>query len=132
MIPQMLIPVVYGVAENRLMYEKGEKMILNHFRLYHVWLTVLFLLNASSAGSVLKFLFLFVWAPLGLDASWWLIRYFDYKRDYEKAKQQYWGEPNAWHDRNDWDNYLGLPLVAGCYWWWWVCIIICLALALVM
>jgi len=117
MIPQMLIPVLYGVGENRLMHEQGEITIMNHFRLYHIWLTALFLLNAASAGSVLKFLFLFVWAPLGLDASWWIIRYFECK---------------AWHDRGDWDNYLGFPLICGCYWWWWVCGITCLALALVM
>jgi len=117
MIPQILIPIVYGVGENRLMHEQGEITIMNHFRLYHVWLTVLFLLNAASADSVLKFLFVFVWAPLGLDASWWIIRYFECK---------------VWHDRGDWDNYLGFPLVCGCYWWWWVCGITCLALALVM
>jgi len=117
MIPQILIPIVYGIGENRVMHETGEIIIMSHFRLYHVWLTALFLLNAASAGSVLEFLFLFVWAPFGLDVTWWLIRYWDC---------------HVWCDRADWDNYLGLPLVAGCYWWWWVCIIICLALALVM
>ena len=71
------------------------------------------------ADNVWQFLFLLVWAPLALDVTWWLIRYFDFKRDPIKAAESY-GEENAWHSREDWDNWLGLPLVAGCYWWWWV------------
>jgi len=117
MIAQLLIPVVYGVGENRLMHESGEATIMNHFRLYHLWITVIFFLNAVSAGSILKFLFLFVWAPLGLDVTWWLIRYWDC---------------HVWHDRADWDNYLGLPLVLGCYSWWWVCGIVCVVLGVLM
>ena len=132
MIAQLLIPIIYGIGENRFMAEKGETMIMNHFKLYHLWITVIFFLNAVSTWNVLQFLFLFIWAPLGLDATWWLIRYWDYHSDYEKAKQSYWGEPNAWHDRADWDNFRGLPLVAGCYFWWWCCGITCAILGMMI
>ena len=132
MIAQLLIPILYGIGENRLMYAKGEKMIMDHFQLYHLWISVIFLLNAASAGSILKFLFLFIWAPLGLDAAWWLIRYWDYHHNPEAIKRDYWNEPNAWHDRADWDNFLGLPLIFGCYWWWWVCGIACIVLGVLM
>jgi hypothetical protein len=58
---------------------------------------------------------------LALDVVWWLIRYWDFQVDPVKATESY-GEPNAWHSRDDWDNWLGLPLVLGCYWWWWACL----------
>lgn len=112
--------LVWGAFENRAWKEHGDPWILGHFKTYHL---VMFVFDVAmaylGASSAREFLFLLLWAPLGLDACWWLIRYYDFKRDPEKAKESY-GEPNAWHLRTDWDNWLGLPLVAGVYWWWWL------------
>ena len=112
--------IVWGIGENRVWKEHGEGWILGHFKTYHVAMGIFAVTVASlGATSIWQFLFLLVWAPLALDVVWWLIRWFDFKRDPAGAAASY-GEPNAWHQQIDWDNPLGLPLVAGCYWWWWL------------
>jgi hypothetical protein len=68
--------------------------------------------------------FVAVYFPLGLDFVWWVKRWLDIHYYLYLgnspiflgpiASQGYYGEPNAWHSRNDWDNYLGFPLVLGC------------------
>lgn len=117
--------IAYGIGENRLFKEEGEWWLLNHFKAYHVWLLyITIIVSACGAeGSWLKFAFLMVWTPLMLDVTWWIIRYYQITH----GENQY-GEPNAWHLQSDWDNWLGLPLVAGCYWWWWVLSIVCAVL----
>jgi hypothetical protein len=124
--------VLWGVSENRVWKEHGENWILGHFKTYHAVMGAFDVAIASlGADSVWQFLFLLVWAPLALDVVWWLIRYWDFQVDPVKATESY-GEPNAWHSRDDWDNWLGLPLVLGCYWWWWVCLGILVVLGVLM
>ena len=119
-ISVMLFWVVWGAMENRVWKEQGEAWILGHFKTYHVAMGVLDVItSALGANSIIQFFFLLIWAPLALDVTWWVIRYFDFKRDPVEAAKRY-GEPNAWHLQTDWDNWLGLPLVLGCYWWWWL------------
>jgi hypothetical protein len=116
-------PHFYGAAENRLFKEHGEYLPGQHFRVYHLWLALLF----AGSGFLVYVISVFallnsrhvVYSPLGLDWVWWLIRFYDFKLDSVKARYSY-QEENAWHIRIDWDNYLGLPLVFGCYWWWFV------------
>ncbi|MFB3887962.1 MAG: hypothetical protein ACE14S_00600 [Candidatus Bathyarchaeia archaeon] len=114
-------PHVYGAAENRLFIEHGEYLPGRHFRVYHLWLAGLFagsgflvLVLSRSAWLTAAYL---VYAPLGLDWVWWLIRYVDIRflgrNDYDG------GVGKAWHSRDDWDNYGGLPLLFGTYWWWY-------------
>lgn len=119
------LPPLYGVVENRVFIEHGEANVLNHFKLYHVWLFCLFAFNAVTANLWLS-LFLLVYGPLALDIVWWLIRYIDIKY----RNRNTYGEPNAWHLQSDWDNYLGFPLVLGCYWWWTVFGVLCLVLGM--
>jgi len=118
LLGKFLLPLLYGVVENRLFKEHGEAVVLNHFKLYHIWLFILFAINAVTKSFWLSMLLL-VYAPLALDVAWWLIRWIDFQRDPVKAAESY-GESNAWHSRGDWDNYGELPLVFGCYWWWWL------------
>jgi hypothetical protein len=119
-IGAMLFWVVWGAFENRVWKEAGEAWILGHFKTYHVAIgTLAVITSALGAKNIFQFLFLLIWAPLALDVTWWVIRYFDFKRDPVKAAESY-GEPNAWHSKEDWDNWLNMPLVGGCYWWWWL------------
>jgi hypothetical protein len=123
-------PHFYGIAENRLFIEHGEYLPGHHFRIYHLWLAILFggsgfliyVLSRSLATMVLYV----VYSPFGLDWVWWLIRYVDIK--YRGVNDYDGGVGKPWHSREDWDNYLGLPLVLGCYWWWWVCGVLCVIL----
>jgi hypothetical protein len=124
----------YGLVENRLFREAGEYFPGHHFRLYHGWLAMLDLANAlvvlALSGSWMLTAFAAVYFPLGLDFAWWVKRWLEF-RFYlyilnvpiflgPVASPGYYGESNAWHDRIDWDNYLGPPLVFGCYAWWWI------------
>jgi hypothetical protein len=121
-IVAMLFWAIWGAFENRAWKEHGENWILGHFKTYHAVMGAFYVAIASlGADSVWQFLFLLAWAPLALDVVWWLIRYWDFQVDPVKATESY-GEPNAWHSRDDWDNWLGLPLMLGCYWWWWACL----------
>jgi hypothetical protein len=116
----MLFWVIWGVLENRVWKEAGESWILGHFKTYHIAIGVLdTIISGVCATNVFQFLFLLMWAPLALDVTWWIIRHIDFKRDPVTAEKLY-QETNPWHLQTDWDNLLGLPLVAGCYWWWWV------------
>lgn len=117
-ILQLLFGVVWGAGENRVYREKGDALVQQHFKLYHVWMFTIFAI-AMYTPSILTWIWLMIWSILILDVVWWLIRYYDFCRDYVKAVKMY-GEPNPWHLRTDWDNYLGLPLWHGVYWWWWV------------
>ena len=124
--------LIWGGCENRVWKEHGEAWILGHFKTYHVVMGMFdFAVAALGAGDVWQFLFLLVWAPLSLDIVWWLIRWFDFKRDSAGAAKSY-GENNSWHSRSDWDNWLGLPLILGCYWWWWVFGFLCVVLGVLM
>jgi hypothetical protein len=127
--------IIYGASENRVWKEHGEAWILGHFKTYHVLIGGLNLLLAwfgSGYGSdLLLFAFLLVYAPLALDVTWWLIRYADFRVDSVKAQASY-GEPNAWHEVADWDNWFGLPLVLGVYWWWLVFTFVLVVLGVVM
>ena len=125
---------VYGLVENRLFREAGEYFPGHHFRLYRGWLALLDLGNAlvvlALSGSWLLAAFGAVYFPLGLDAAWWVKRWLDFHFYLYMlnlpiflgpvASPGYYKETNAWHARSDWDNYLGLPLVMGCYAWWWI------------
>jgi hypothetical protein len=62
-ISKLLVPIIYGAAETRLFYEHGEVTVMNRFRLYHVWLGVLFGLNAIT-DSLWTTLFLLFWHRL--------------------------------------------------------------------
>lgn len=127
-----LVAIEWGYAENRLFSDKGfnfDKLILKHFKTYHLFMAVLFgTINALAAAAIfglisvpgfLLWVWLMIWDTLMLDVTWWLIRFYDFKFRREYALQLY-GETNAWHEREDWDNWLGFPLVAGVYWWWWL------------
>jgi hypothetical protein len=117
-------PHLYGAAENRLFIEHGDYLPGRHFRVYHLWLGLLFagsgfFVYALSRSLLLSAAYV-VYAPFGLDWVWWVIRYIDITflnhNDYDG------GTGKAWVQREDWDNYLGLPLVQigffRCYWWW--------------
>lgn len=120
-IGAMLFWVVWGAMENRVWKEQGEAWILGHFKTYHLMIGALDVATAAigAENNTFQFLFLLFWSPLALDVTWWVIRYFDFKRD-PNAAQKFYGESNPWHQQSDWDNWLGLPLVFGCYWWWWL------------
>ena len=143
----LVFGAAWGAGENRCWKEHGEAVILNNFRLYHFLMALLFgafnafavclifnipvegLVNAKAA---LCWLWLMLWDTLILDVVWWVIRYCDFKRDYEKAVLSYNGERNVWHEWPDWDNCpvyiirfdplqvekVKLPLFFGVYWWW--------------
>jgi hypothetical protein len=125
---------VYGLVENRLFKEAGEYFPGQHFRFYHAWLGLLDVSNAvvvyALSGSIFLGAFVAVYFPFGLDWMWWVKRWLDFKFQVSldgiavflgaAEAEKYYNEPNAWHLRTDWDNYLGLPLVGGCYWWWWI------------
>ena len=120
----LLFAIVWGASENRYWRESNwydAPLILGHFKQYHLAMVVFDLIVAGMGcgGSLLSFIFLVLWFPLILDVTWWVIRYYDFSKDYEKAKLSY-NEPNGWHLQTDWDNWLGLPLVVGVYWWWWL------------
>jgi hypothetical protein len=124
----------YGLVENRLFREAGEYFPGHHFRIYHAWLASLDVCNAvvvyALSGSVFAAAFVAVYFPFGLDWVWWVKRWLDFKFEAKlfgvtiflgaSEAGKYYNEPNAWHLKSDWDNYLGLPLVGGVYWWWWV------------
>jgi hypothetical protein len=124
-------PHAYGVVENRLFKEHGDYLPGKHFRIYHLWLAGLFSADAFFAYALSRHLILatllLVYSPLGLDWVWWLIRYFDFKKDPVEATKSY-GEPNAWHLRSDWDNYGKFPLVLRCFLWWWAFAVLCVIL----
>ena len=116
----LLFWCLWGAFENRVWKEHGENFILNHFKTYHVAMAAFVVLTAfMGVYTPAQFIFVLFWAPLMLDVVWWLIRYYDFQKDYEKAKESY-NEPNAWHLQTDWDNWLGVPLLFNCYWWWTV------------
>jgi hypothetical protein len=124
----------YGLVENRLFREAGEFFPGHHFRLYHGWLAFLAAANAvvvyGLSGNLWLALLVLVYFPFGLDWVWWVKRWFDFQVRLvlygvtvfigpdDAAK--FYGETNAWLSREDWDNYLGLPLFLDVYWWWWV------------
>lgn len=119
-IVAVLIGIMWGIFENRAWKEHGENWILGHFKTYHAFMFTLFgAVNYLAVGVSWIWIWLLLWDTLSLDVAWWVIRYYDFKRDPVAAEESY-GEPNAWHLRTDWDNWLGLPLVFGTYWWWWV------------
>lgn len=127
-----LVAIEWGYAENRLFSDKGMNygpLILGHFKVYHIWMAILFgtinalasvaLFGPFSAQGITVWVWLMLWDTLMLDVTWWVIRYFDFQIRPEYALKLY-GEPNAWHLQTDWDNWLGLPLINGTYWWWYV------------
>lgn len=128
-ITALIFAVAWGAMENRCWHEAGEAVIANHFKLYHFGMATLFswvnlltvniIFTGFTLVSLLSWVWLMLWDILILDVTWWIIRYYDYKRNYAAAAKQY-NEPNMWHLRGDWDNWLGLPLVKGVYWWWWL------------
>jgi len=135
-ILKTIVPILWGAAENRLWKEHGENFILNHFKLYHIFMFSLFaVINAIgltfSLQSFGEWLFFMAFDPLSLDVAWWFIRYYDFNKNYGKAVISY-GETNAWHSKTDWDNWLGLPLIFGIYWWWYVFTAICIILGVVL
>ncbi len=129
-------PHFYGEAENRLFIEHGELLPGKHFKIYHLWLALLFgftsFLVFAISGSLLLAVCYVVYAPFGLDWVWWVHRWLDFNVRISLSgftiflgrfeAQMSYHEKNAWHQRSDWDNYLGLPLVqvgpVWCYWWW--------------
>ena len=124
---------IYGLAENRLFREAGEYFPDHHFRFYHAWIAGLdigvgIIVYALSRSFFLTS-FAVVYFPLGLDVAWWLKRLLDFKfrlviLDIEvflgrSEAETFYNEKNEWHERRDWDNYGGFPII-GCYLWWWV------------
>ena len=137
------------MGENRIWKEHGEKFILNHFTTYHFFMAVLFgFINSIGltwgvAGFV-EWLTWMLWDTLMLDVTWWIIRWLDLTHlnqvwsirglvvwrfpmynDYDSGL----GKP--WHSKEDWDNWLGYPLIRGVYWWWW-CFSVCISGLLVL
>ena len=114
-----LFAVLWGLNENRTFHEMGEWRFLGHFKWYHLFLAVLIGLVSflGAEGSIAKFAFLMVWNILGLDVVWWVKRYWDITHGDVAV---YLPETHAWHQREDWDNWLGLPLLLRTYWWWHV------------
>ncbi len=124
----------YGLVENRLFREAGDYFPGHHFRLYHGWLATLDLANAlvvlALSGSWALAAFAAVYFPLGVDWVWWLKRWLDFHVQLyvfnvlvflgSVAAQGYYGGANPWHTQEEWDNYLGPPLVLGCFAWWWI------------
>jgi hypothetical protein len=85
----------------------------------------------------LFWVWLMLWDTLILDVVWWVIRYRDITHlgqvmfsvkflkcswivMYPTINEYDYGRGNAWHLRDDWDNWLHPPLVVGCFWWWWM------------
>lgn len=120
----LIFPHLYGVVENRLFKECGTTIPGGHFKWYHVYLFGIFVGNAYMAFALThNWLFgvaIFVLSPLALDWVWWIIRYYDFKKDPAGAPSKYNGETNQWHQQSDWDNYGGLPLYHNVYVWWYV------------
>ena len=127
----LLVAIEWGWAENRLVTDKPlnfDDLILAHFKTYHLFMAILFgTVNALASvaifgtftfAGVLLWVWLMLWDTLILDVTWWLIRFLDFKVRPSYARVLYYPEKNAWHERGDWDNWLGLPLFFGCYWWW--------------
>ena len=125
----LLVALEWGWAENRLFTDNPlnfDALILNHFKTYHAFMAILFgtinllasvaIFGAFTLAGFLLWIWLMLWDALVLDATWWLIRFFDFKLRPNYASVLYYPEKNARHERADWDNWLGLPLVLGCYW----------------
>ena len=116
---QLLLGIFWGIGENRVYGEKGDIIVARHFKAYHIWMFIIFLLTMFTSN-ILLWIWRMIWSFLILDIVWWLIRYYDFKTNYDHAVQEYNGETNAWHECTDWDNYGHYPLVLNCYWWWWL------------
>jgi hypothetical protein len=130
----VLFWVIFGLGENRLWNCNNNRgVIFNHFSLYHVVLGFFSVILAGvGAFSWASFGFLLVWSFFGLDVVWWISRYVHLKiYGVEKACKMYNGERNAWHERGDWDNFLGLPVV-GCYVWWWLSVFVLVVLGVLI
>jgi hypothetical protein len=132
------IGVIWGIGENRLWKEHGENFILNHFTTYHFFMAVLFgAINSIGISwgvhGLIEWGIWMLWDVLMLDVAWWIIRYLDlthlgmvwgigntiiWKFPLSNNYDSGLGKP--WHSKDDWDNWLGLPLIFGTYWWWWL------------
>ncbi len=131
---------IYGLAENRLFKESGELLPGNHFRIYHLMMAGMALTLGYLVWIITHNYFLTVatavYFPLGLDIAWWVKRYFDFTYPYWVLKVEKWNwyltlklgreraekfynEKNAWHEREDWDNY-GKFKIYGWYLWWYI------------
>ena len=125
----LLVAIEWGWAENRLFTDKPlnfDALILAHFKTYHLFIAILFetintlasaaIFGAFTFAGFLLWVWLMLWETLMLD-TWWMIRYLDFKLRPSFALVLHLPEKNAWHERVDWDNWLGLPLLCGSYWW---------------
>jgi hypothetical protein len=103
--------VVYGFMENRVFFEGDmDYSILNHFKLYHLCMLVLFAV-AGFSFSLPTLIFNLVLMPAVQDASWYVFEGREPRRD-------------------DWTNWGGFPLILGLPWHYWMCasVLICLGL----
>jgi hypothetical protein len=130
--------ILWGIGENRLWNCNNNKGIIwGHFSAYHIMLaTFCVILAGIGATNLLQFTFLVIYSFFGLDVVWWVVRYFHFKIKGQEIAGHYYNEPNAWHEVNDWDNFLGLPLIGidkyKVYWWWILCLILLVIIGLVM
>ena len=141
LILAVIFSVAWGAAENRVWKESGENWILNHFKLYHLLMALLFgwvnaltvtvMYHAFSVSGVALWFWLMLCDTLLLDVVWWSIRYFDITylgKEWLLFGFTVWTFPTEneydgglgkpWHSRSDWDNFLKLPLIGGTYLWW--------------
>ena len=105
-----LFSVVYGFMENRLFYEGAlwkyvheqqlEKRIVGHFKVYHVFMLVLFAL-AGFSFSAKTWIFNLFMMPLVEDASWFV---------FERRPPR----------PDDWTNWPFYRLVLRLPWWYWL------------
>lgn len=101
--------LIYGVMENRLFFEEpGDYVFGHHFKLYHVFMLLLFAV-ISFTPDLLLWLTLIVLMPFIEDASWQII---------SKRKLQ----------QNDWSNLGGFRLLHGIYLWYVLDVLAALAL----
>lgn len=103
-VRSLVFAMIFGVMENRFFFEAGDAIILNHFRLYHVFLGILYA-TVSFSLSPLDWLIGFLVILLLEDVVWWAIEVSVHGRKPSKE---------------DWDNYGHFNLVLGVFWWWWV------------
>ncbi len=130
LLAKLLFAVIWGAGENRVFREKGDALIQQHFKLYHVWMLLIFAV-ATYTADLLVWVWLMIYSILVLDVTWWVIRAVDFHRNTEAAVKFY-GELNKWHLQTDWDNYLKLPLICGVYWWWWLFTLLLTVLGLII
>lgn len=123
LIIKSLLPILWGVYENRAWLEHGENWIVGHFKTYHLLMFLLFGSIASiglphTTECIWQWIWWMTYTVLILDVVWWVIRWYDIT--VRRVNTYDGGYGKAWHSITDWDNLGGLPLLFGTYVWWYV------------